>query len=188
LKQLINTKELCKQIRYYGNRNSLIWSREESQHFITNRHFLVRFEEMPNDVLAALFGVFYKLLGIGETVQVQHGTIIDVVKPIDYSKIYQPERPDIEGEFTPFIREFGTKQFGRVIKFPSHYSLINLDYMKLSAADENPKTKDNTPLVPVYLADGNLIVLPYRTTDGNKVIDDLLGAENQIGKDHSNNK
>jgi hypothetical protein len=181
LKPSINTKELCKQIKASGNRGFLIWGKEENQNFITNRHFLVRFEVLPNDVLAALFSVFYKLPNVGETLQAQFGEIINSGKSIDFRGIYHPEQQSVKGFITQYVRDIDKKITARLIKFPNHYSFVNSDFMNLLEIDKtedlSPSTSGDNSHLPIYFANKNLILLPYRFSDGKILIEDLLGAE-----------
>jgi hypothetical protein len=176
LKQLINTKELCKQIRYC-NSGFLIWTKEKDQNFITNRHFLVRFDEVPREVLAALFSVFYKLPEVGETMVSHFGSIQDDPKPINYNGIYQPDKQDTEGTITPFMRDMGRKHLTRFIKFPKNHAYVSESYAKLSAEFESPVKSSTQPNSPIYFADGDLLILPYRITENSKDVIDLLGDE-----------
>jgi hypothetical protein len=176
MEKLINSKELCKQIKFYGKHGFMIWAREEKQHFITNRHFLVRYEELPREVLAALFGVFYKIPAEGETINAHFGEVAETQSPIDFTKIYLPDKQNIVGEVTPFTRENENKYRMRVLRFNKRFAYVNENYIKMAADQSNPTSVDN-PLQPVYLAGGNILILPYRYTDDTNLIDDLLGDE-----------
>jgi hypothetical protein len=185
LKPSINTKELCKQIRYSAKRGSLIWTKEEKQDFITNRHFLVRFEDIPNEVLASLFSVFFKLPIVGETLYAQFGDITKPVKPVNIGGVFRTDEQNVIGNVTEYVRDSGNKITSRVIKFPTHYSFINSEYMKLVEFDDlSPITSGNSSAAPVYFADKNLILLPYRFSGKEILIEDLLGAELGEGTNH----
>jgi hypothetical protein len=158
----------------------MIWTREKKQNFITNRHFLVRFEEIPNEVLASLFSVFFKLPIVGETLQTQFGEIIESKKPVNIGGVFHPDEQNVTGNVTEYVRDSGKKFTSRVIKFPNHYSFISSEYMKLVEFDDlSPTTSGASPAAPVYFADKNLILLPYRFTNDKILIEDLLGSETE---------
>lgn len=176
MKPSINTKELCKQIKLNSKRGAVIWSREADRHFITNRHYMAHFKELPNDVLAALFGVFYKIADVGQTLVSVHGQIDENAKPIKYDEIYRPDDQDLLGVHTDYLRDIGDKDTARVIKFPEHNLLINSSYLKLVVGKLIPKTMGSTPTSPAYFADGNLLILPYGVSkDDVAELNDLLG-------------
>lgn len=173
----LNLKEISKQIKASGKSGSLIWSREEKQHFITNRHFLLRVEEVPSEVLIALFSIFLKVPEKGETLTCYAGKIQDTEKqkPISFEKIYIPEKQNEQGEFAPFIKDLGNKLQARVIQFPGHFAYVNEQYMKMTNDTEPVST--NGPMTPIYFADRNLILLPYRVheTKDDATLSVLIG-------------
>jgi hypothetical protein len=134
---------------------------------------------LPKDVLVALFGVFYKLPDIGETMHSHIGHIVENAKPIDFSNIYRPEQQELVGEVSPFIREMGPKYFERVLKFQNHYVELNEEYVKMATDQSLPRKKSDSQHEPVYFAEGSLMLLPIRHVKDTKVIDDLLGADKQ---------
>ncbi|MDG0053033.1 hypothetical protein MMB75_05020 [Paenibacillus sp. P2(2022)] len=170
----LNTKEICKQIKSSGNNGCIIWSRETNQHFVSNRHFLIRFDELPKDVLVSLFSIFFKLPEVGQTLQSVYGEVDEKGTPLNVASIYKPEQQSIEGEVTKYLKEFDEKLLLRVIKFPGHESYINEKYMKMTK-DKNPKVEKNIATVPVYFANGDLILLPVRDTskEDKKIVDML---------------
>lgn len=173
----LNLKEISKQIKASGKSGSLIWSREQEQHFITNRHFLLRVDEVPSEVLIALFSVFLKVPEKGETLNCYAGKIQDneKQKPISFEKIYTPDKQTEKGEVTPFIKELGEKMQARVIQFPGHFTYINEQFMKMTNDKEPVSTKG--PMTPIYFADRNLILLPYRVheTKDDAALVSLMG-------------
>ncbi|WP_274362723.1 hypothetical protein [Paenibacillus thermotolerans] len=164
MKTKINIKELCKRIRYGRTRGGMVWSREDNRHFITNRHWLVRFDELPREVKIELFSVFCKIPEVGQTLNIFAGQESET-KPVKYDNIYQPDKQDAIGEVTPFMKEIGEKHFARVLKFPEHFAFNDEDYFKLAEGDSDIKTQGNSPLKPVYLAGGDLLVLPIRVSE-----------------------
>ena len=172
----INIKELCKQLRADGKHGAVLWTREESKHYLSNRHYAVRFNELPKEVLITLFSIFCKVAEVGETLFSQGGFVVEQPKPVDFSKFYCPEKANINGEKTPYIRDFGDKKFAAVIKFPNRVSFVDEKYMKLAADVKELKGTDSA-FTPLYLADDDLMVLPYRTTDNPNFIIDLIETE-----------
>jgi hypothetical protein len=177
MNSLINTKELCKQIRVSG---SVIWTMEEKQHFISNRHFLVRFDELPREVTIALFSVFCKLPEVGQTFTAFRGSVNDKAESIKYDNIYQPNKQDVEGSKTAFLRDMGRKALASVIKFPTHVSLVDERYMKLAGDSEMVKTTGKSPHAPLYLANNDLLVLPIRVQGDSDLIDGLIAEEGDL--------
>lgn len=171
----INVKELCKKIQYGRTRGGMIWSREANRHFITNRHWLVRFDELPREVTIALFSVFCKIPEVGQTLNVFAGEETNA-KPIKYDGIYQPDKQDTAGEVTPFMKDIGRKSLARVIKFPQHFALVDEEYFKLAEDDSDIRTQGSNPHSTIYLAGGDLLILPIRYGDnGNdKTLRELL--------------
>ncbi|MNC15677.1 hypothetical protein D3C75_635010 [compost metagenome] len=156
----LNLKEIAKQIKASGKSGSVIWSREENQHFISNRHFLLRVEEVPSELLIALFTIFLKVPALGETLNCNFGQIQDNQKPLNFDKIYNPDKQSQKGTVTPFIKESGEKLQMRVIQFPDHFSYINEQFMRMTS-DKYP-ISTSSPMMPVYFAENNLVLLPYR--------------------------
>jgi hypothetical protein len=180
LKPSINTKELCKLIKLNSKRGAVIWSREADRHFVTNRHHMAHFKELPNDVLAVLFGVFYKIAEVGQTLTSIGGYVESDPKPIKYDGIYQPDEQDLLGVHTDYLRDIGDKRTARVIMFPERKLLVDSEYLKLSAGELFPRTAGNLPNSPVYFADGNLLILPYRiSNDDVAMLNDILGDKTE---------
>ncbi len=179
MNSLINTKELCKQLRVDGKHGMVIWTREANEHFISNRHYAVRFHELPRDVMITLFSIFCRLAEVGETLHSHSGRVIDVQKPVDFSKVYCPEKASVTGSKTPYTRDMGRKLFTAVIKFSSHVSYVDEKYIKLANETETIKTTDS-PHAPLYLANDDLMVLPYRTTNPSDFIISLIESEQPV--------
>jgi len=175
----INIKELCKRIRAGSKSGAIIWSREENRHFISNRHWLVKFDELPREVTIALFSVFCKIPNVGQSFTAQAGVEHEQSSPINFNKIYEPDNQMIIGRATPFIKDLGNKLCARVVSFPDHYSIVNEDYMKLAVDSSEIRTSEKNHNMPVYLAEGDLLILPYREQDRGdiKTIKDLLIGE-----------
>jgi hypothetical protein len=180
LKPSINTKELCKLIKLNSKRGAVIWSREADRHFVTNRHYMAHFKELPNDVLAALFGVFYQVAEVGQTFTSLGGYTDNYAKPINYDEIYRPDEQGLLGIHTDYLRDIGDKRTARVIKFPERNSLVDSDYLKLADGELFPRTTGSIPHSPVYFADGNLLILPYRVSDEDMtMLNDILGDKTE---------
>lgn len=52
----LNIKGLIKQIK--ASKDGLIWSLKDGVHTITNRHWLISFNDVPKEVQVALFSIF----------------------------------------------------------------------------------------------------------------------------------
>ena len=177
MKTKINTNELCKMVRYARSRGRLFWTREERQHFISNGHWLVRFDEVPRDVLVSLFGVFCKIPEVGQTLVTQSGQEVES-KPIDFSKIYQPDKQSVFGEVTPFLKDIGQNQLCRIIKFPEHHVIVDENYFKMAIDYSNPKTQGKGSHYPIYLAGDDLMILPLRYHDEkqDEIMKEIVGG------------
>jgi hypothetical protein len=169
---LINTKELCKKIK---TSKMVIWSREDKQHFITNRHFLVRFDELPRDVLVAMFSVFCKTAKVGQTLSMQFGKELVNDKSINAKGVYKPDLQTIEGEQTVFLRVMDkkSKRYASVIKFTDRVEYLDCEYTAL--VNEGSLIKSSPGFnQPIYMANDDLLILPFRVQADNTFINELL--------------
>ncbi|MCL6605525.1 MAG: hypothetical protein K6T94_21885 [Paenibacillus sp.] len=171
----LNLKEISKQIKSSGKSGSVIWAREEKQNFISNRHFLLRVDLVPSDILVALFTVFLKVPAVGETLICSFGKVQDQgnKKPITFTTIYNPEKQTDKGKVTSFIKESGEKLQMRIIQFSEHFTYVNEQLMKMTT-DKEPMSIGG-PMMPVYFAEGNLLLLPYKvSTPEDNVLSGLI--------------
>jgi hypothetical protein len=183
MNSLINTKELCKRIKSSG---TVIWIREETQHFITNRHFLIRFDELPRDVMIALFSVFCKIPEIRQTLTSHHGGEVINDKPVNVKGFYKPEEQTVEGVRTAYRRVLDEKRklHATVIKFPDRVAYLDCDYTALVYDGGSIKSMSDHNQ-PVYMANGDLIILPYRMQEDDTFINELLSEGDPSAEDRS---
>ncbi|WP_409346798.1 hypothetical protein [Paenibacillus sp. MBLB4367] len=189
MKQLINIKELCKRIKHDGKYGRMFWAKEERGHFIISGHYLVRFDELPRDVLVTLFGIFLRLPEMGKTLGFMRGDVISNIETVDYKKIYQPEKQRVKGEVTSLIHDAGDKRIYRVVKFPDRFSFINEDYQKLLVDGHRAAVNGDAPFSPLYFANNDLMIMPMRMTSDNQDISDLLemlDSPDLVGKEKAN--
>ncbi|MEC0140449.1 hypothetical protein P4H94_26765 [Paenibacillus macerans] len=175
----LNLKEISKRIKESGKHGSIIWSRQKERHFVSNRHFLLKVEEVPSDILISLFSVFLKVPIVGETLICNLGKIEEPenIKPIDFDKIYNPEKQCVNGQVTPFLKETDKKLKMRVIHFPDCFKFINEQYMKMTTEKDAKSTTD--PVAPVYFANDQLMLLPFRliSVPGDSAVLKLIGDD-----------
>lgn len=155
---LINTKALCKQIKEDAKKGTVIWAREKERHFISNRHYLVRFTELPEDVSNTLLGIFGGEPEIGKMFMFQYGTKLEPKETINFKSIYRPQDAKLTGSVTTFMKELSKKWTGRIVNFSLEYVCIDEKYYAL-ALDDKAKTISNENFQTVYLADNDLLVM-----------------------------
>lgn len=167
----MNISEICKQLKIDGKIH-LIWSREDGRDFISNRHYLFRFDELPRQVLVTLFSIYYRIPHIGETIVFQCGQ--EVKSKINFGKLYEPDKQCECGSITNFIYEFDKKLSLRVVKIGQSFRYINNAYIRMASSES--KVVSNSEIhSPIYLRHdlGDLMILPYRTTPEEEVILEL---------------
>lgn len=173
----MNISEICKRLKAEAKGN-LIWSRQEGKDFITNKHFLLKFDELPRQILVTLFGIYYRLPAVGETIALQCGAEINASK-VDFSKVYSPDKQTEKGYVTNYIYEMDEKLSLRAIKVEDRHIYVNNVYVKM--ASSNCKVESSKGMQPpIYLKHelGDLIILPYRFSAEEGVLLELEGIIN----------
>lgn len=158
----INLKEVCRQIKLSGKR-SLIWSRQEGFHYITNRHWLIRFadDQLPREVLVVLFSVFAMIPENGKT-YMTHLEAVNEQKPPGFNSIYSQLETAKPGKITPFSKDLTEKWRMRIIQFGSEFIFLDEEYARMVDQDEVASCAGK--LSPVFFLDGAVVILPYRNT------------------------
>lgn len=155
----INTKELCKNIKH-ASKNCLFWTLESGIHYITNRHWAVKYEELPRDVLIVLFSIFAKFPTEGTTLERASGgererELVSLVKIFDGTS-----QNTVTGSITNIILEWDKGEY-RVIKTASEIIKLNNDYMSMVVKDDEP-VKCGNKFQPVSFSNNQFILLPIR--------------------------
>lgn len=171
----VNTKELCKHIKQSANRY-LIWTVENGVHYITNRHWAVKFTELPRDVLISLFAVYARMPQEGiSLVRTVYG---DEERPaVSLEKIYAKSAESLDiGTITSIIVERDKEQY-RVLKTPNAIIKLNNKYMSMIDKDIN-MAKCSGKNEPVFFGDNQVILLPVRADEPkeNETINELIAG------------
>lgn len=173
----INTKELCKQIK--SAKRNLIWSVKNDIHYISNRHWMVRYKELPRDVLITLFGVFAEIPQNGDTFTAGHSGIHkdgNVNCEQTYKDIEQ--RSLSKGFVTNFLKTKGKDLVLRVINFQTSFAMVDDSYIRLVEDFSGSEVKGGGVFHPMLCCDGDLILLPVRegNTHENQLLHELIPA------------
>jgi hypothetical protein len=171
----INTKELCKKIKRAGYR-SLIWQVADGAHYVSNRQWVVRFRELPREVLISLFAVFAEIPGEGQTLAITGGTLRQNAK-YDFKPIFAGISLASSAQVTPFLRIFDTKLRMRAIRLQSGTAYINEDYMTILSDFEG--AQGTGVMAPVFFCGGDVVLMPFRVSgpDESDALLDTLFAE-----------
>lgn len=168
----LNTKGLIKQIK--ASKNSLIWSLKDGVHTITNRHWLISFNDVPKEVQVALFSIFAQFPE--ESTHIRNdrfsGTTLKG-DPIGFESIVRGAEKGKHAMDTRFIYDMrGMK--ARVFRQGDVFAYV--DESLLHAVDEyRGEILMSGVMTPVYFKDVNYLVLPYRMgTSPEKEIQELF--------------
>lgn len=159
----LNIKGLCKQIK--SDKNSMIWSLRDGCHTITNRHWLIEFDEMPREVLVTLLSVFGEAPEDGMLLQNAHYSDTPLRNVALTDERWKPVGEGKPATYTSFIHDAGRVGYLRVFKQEDQFIFINENY--LQAVGEHfgrENIKCNGYFQPVYFENINYLVLPMRMT------------------------
>lgn len=154
----INTKKLCQLIKREARR-SLFWSKTEEGYTVTDRHFMVKFTEIPRDVMSTLLGIFLRTPEVGQSLQIWRGEIQDDCSLVSHKNIPKYEDANVDGKVTTYSKDLGGTK-AKILQIGDSFYLVNEKYIALSTGT-NVKSF-GSEYSPIYLADGALLVLPYR--------------------------
>jgi hypothetical protein len=172
----VNIKELCKHIKQ-SSKNSLIWTLEDGIHYITNRHWAVKFNELPREVLVTLFSAFAKTPKEGHSLVITLWGEDEERPAVSLKKIFEGvEANKAEGTITNIILDYG-KDVYRVIKTKD--SIIRLNNKYMSMVEVGTQTaKCAGRLQPVTFGENQLILLPCRSENSKEeeTIEGLLAG------------
>lgn len=167
----MNISEICKRLQAEG-KGHLIWSHEKGRDIVSNRHFLLKFDELPRQVLVTLFSIYLRVPQIGETIILHCGE--EVKSNIDFNKVYTPNQQTEIGNITNFIYEIDRKLSLRAVKIGKRFAYVNNSYAKMATVDCRVLSTDGK-YVPIYFCHeiGDLMILPYRLDRDEGVIVEL---------------
>lgn len=167
----------------------LIWGIEGTWHIIGTRHFAFRVgaKEMEDNEdawgLADWLETTFKKRSpaIGSTLIIQNG---EVKEGVHYAKQladkYFTTIPKIEGITTPFLYAISTFRY-RWIKFEAYNVFVNDDYLSILFDTECEPAFSDGPKKPLYMHDGDFLILPISNMD-NKVTTGELEAFEELLK------
>ncbi|WP_147304212.1 hypothetical protein [Cohnella lupini] len=172
----ITIKELCKQIkksRYF------IWTLVDGVHYLTNRHWAIKYAELPREVLIQLFTKYAAIPEEGKTI-IYDWNFGDTVhdKPVNVAKVFDDHSVNaLPGVVTAFIKSHNDLNM-RVINFDGKYVLVNNEYLKMLNDYQNSTPHGKGMNSAILFNDNTFMVLPYRTTTDTagdiQLLNDLL--------------
>lgn len=158
----INIKELCKQIK---KSHCVIWTLENGIHYITNRHWMIKFAELPREVLIQLFSIFTEIPSEGESLICQRDSI-DRKPAVRCEFIFEEAMKGPKpGEITEFVKVKDPKLQIRVLNFGTFFCYTNEDYMKILRDFEESKPFGSGVYRPISFNDNTFVILPYRVSN-----------------------
>jgi len=172
----INIKELCKQIK---KSPSIIWTVQNGTHYVTNRHWAVRYTELPREVLIQLFCIFAEIPKEGETISFSKSYGFVSHSSANVERVFKDqEKVTDTGLVTPYLKTHDDYGNLRIIKIGKEFAYINEDYMKLVTDCESTSVVCSGRLSPISFYDNMLIILPVRTANekDSGVINELLAS------------
>ncbi|PWV97460.1 hypothetical protein DFQ01_121104 [Paenibacillus cellulosilyticus] len=163
----INLKEVCRQIKFHGKR-SLIWSRTDEFHYITNRHWMLRFSDshLPREVLVLLFSVFAMIPEPRKALVANFGDVTEK-EAINIQPIYTSLGTAKPGNITPFSKDHDVLRM-RIIQSGSDFIYLDEEYVKM--VDLNEEAACTGKVSSVFFLNGAVVILPYRNTSGNEIL------------------
>lgn len=168
----INEKELVKQIR--SSKNRIVWSIQEEEHFITNRVWAVRYKKLPTAVLTALFAIFAEIPENNTTLHTTSGIPQKSEPVIDIRKIMEPGHDLVPAQVTKIVLDIGIKA-RCFVGSDGQYFYLDESLVQLGNVFDG-NVLYSKPRSPVFLCDGNLIILPVRVgkVEHIEIIQNLL--------------
>ncbi|MGG3307358.1 hypothetical protein ABER23_08015 [Paenibacillus lautus] len=157
----LNIKGLCKQIK--SEKRHIIWSLSKGTHTITNRHWLIKFDALPREVLVTLLAIF------GEFPE--EGMLLNNVgysdTPLKHTALrdesWKPVGDEKPATLTSYLHDAGDSGYLRVFKSEDQFTFVREEY--LQAVDQNfgrENIKFYGIFQPIFFADMNYVVLPMR--------------------------
>lgn len=173
----INLKELCKQIKKSG-KSYLIWVLQDGMHYISNRHWAVKFNVLPREVLIALFSVFADqpkagISFINTPMGLQISKIDD--SKINIKDIFEQSLQNAdEGVITNVVIDYDNVSM-RIFKTSDYITRINNDYASMTEIKEGKSAGQQKP---ISFCNNDLIILPFRATSNDE--DELIRSVLEI--------
>jgi len=157
----LNVKGLCKQIK--ASKNNLIWSLKDGIHVITNRHWMITFEEIPKEVLVTLFSLFVKMPEEGTALQASHfNREVSELIAVDVDKIRETAKNGTISTLTNLFSRSGDL-VTRIFKTSEGFLYVKADYMHaINEYGDVGEILSSGKHSPVLFKNINYLILPYR--------------------------
>lgn len=156
----LNIKGLIKQIR--TDKSRLIWSLYQGVHMVTNRHWMIEFEEVPREIMSVLLSIFGQFPTEGYLIQTfSFGS--EVVKADAIKNKGWDFNNAKQATVTKYIHDYGESRYLRVFKADDEFYFVNETY--LQAVDKNfgfENVMSKGTLQPLFFSNINYTVLPVR--------------------------
>lgn len=179
----LNIKAIVKQIKHCGKYGRIIWSKQETVQYIGTSFWAFRLQEIPRDILCALFSIFLCTPTENQTLvcyrgDVSTGDTNPFTKAFD---LYQPTGCD--GVVTPFLEIMSSGVTGRIINSSGNFIRVNEEYINMLIVESGMHVTTKTQFEPVFLLEGNVIIMPYRmgNSDESKDTIDKLIQDGDVG-------
>lgn len=157
----VNTEALCTLLK---QAETVVWSLKDGAHIISDRHVIVRFDEMPREIKSAMMSIFLKDIEDGESLCYRDGG----VNSVKIGEIPCFKEANVVGQATRYLKECefpnGDTLLSRVVQLGDKYILIQDKYMKLVMERDVAGFQENNK--PIFLADGEIIIFPLKEHGG----------------------
>lgn len=157
----VNTEALCTLLKQAEN---VVWSLKDGAHIISDRHVIVRFDEIPREIKSVMLSIFLRDIEDGESICYRDGG----VNSVKIGEIPCFKEANVIGRATRYLKECefpnGDFLLSRVVQLGDKYILIQEKYMKLvMERDVVGFHEDNKP---IFLADGAVMIFPLKEHGG----------------------
>jgi len=165
----INIKELCKQIK---KSRYVIWTLDNGVHYITNRHWMIKFSELPKEILIQLFSIFAEVAEEGKSLVYQAGFDAEKKPMVDCEKIFVEANKGAEyGKITNFVKVIEPKMNLRVASFGKFMAYLDEEYMKIIYDFNAAQPFCGGSFRPVAFNGNTFVILPYRVENDRTEIE-----------------
>lgn len=156
----LNIKGLCSQIR--DSKKIMLWSLKDGQYAISNRHWVIRFSEIPEEVLKTLFMIFGRLPEDGTCLMFSFDTVISNPKVPDFQTIYEGAEKGTPGIKTSIIKESGDMLLRVFKNAETLYFVSERNLKTVNHRDYEGEILTSGSQSPILYKGLDYIVLPVR--------------------------
>jgi hypothetical protein len=140
----------------------MLWSFENGQYAISNRHWVIRFTEIPEEVLKTLFMIFGQLPEDGTCLKFYFDKVLSDPKVPDFQTIYKGAERGTPGIKTPIIKESGDLLLRVFKNAETLYFVSERNLKTINHNDYEGEILTSGPQSPILYKDLDYIVLPVR--------------------------